>query len=173
WLESGVDDWLTSVNRAVVVSAGNGFEADCHAHDRVAHGAKSKLLHWLVHPFDPTSNVMEIWYNGSTMLDLWFTAPDGTVMGPVHLPAHQNIVLTSNGAVVGLVDHQTDLGNGDNRIDITLQPTSGDPPVITAAATASTAPPSALAPSGIWIVQLENVGAHEANGHAGIERDDG
>src|SRR5262249_52028061 len=70
WLESGVDDWLTSVNRAVVVSAGNGFEADCHAHDRVAHGAKSKLLHWLVHPFDPTSNVMEIWYNGSTMLDL-------------------------------------------------------------------------------------------------------
>jgi len=163
-IETQIDQLLAKPDRAVVVSAGNGFEADCHAHGRVRLGARSKVLRWIVHPYDPTLNFMQIWYNHNATLDLWITTPDAQTLGPVSLGSHQNIVLTSNPSViVGWVDHQTDAGNNDKRIDITLRPTLDDPPL------AGIMP----APSGIWSIQLENVGAqHEATFHAWIERDD-
>jgi subtilisin family serine protease len=163
-IETQIDQLLAKPDRAVVVSAGNGFEADCHAHGRVRLGDRSKVLRWIVHPYDPTLNFMQIWYNHNATLDLWITTPDGQTLGPVPLGSHKNIVLTSNASViVGWVDHQTDVGNNDKRIDITLRPTLDDPPL------AGIMP----APSGIWSIQLENVGAqHEATFHAWIERDD-
>lgn len=162
-VEAGIDDLLALPDRAVVVSAGNGFEADCHAHDTVKPGHSSTPLHWVVHPFDPTLNFMQIWYNGTAKLELSLTSPGGEVLGPVKLGAHLNIVVAGSADVVGLIDHQTNVSNNDNRIEITLNPTMDDPTIATAVP----------APSGIWTVQLKNVGtAHEANVHAWIERDD-
>ena len=165
-LEIHIDSLLAAPDRAVVVSAGNGLEADCHAQGRIRHGARSKALRWIVRGFDPTLNFMQIWYNQDASLDLWLTTPDGQTLQPVHLGTHQNIVLTSNaGVIVGWVDHQTDPLNNDKFIDITLRPTLADDPPL---------PGVAPAPPGIWLVQLENVGAqHEATFHAWIERDDG
>ena len=149
--------------RTAEVFAGNGFEADCHAHDTVKPGHSSKPLHWVVHPFDPTLNFMQIWYNGAAKLELSLTTPGGEVLGPVKLGAHANIAVAGSTDVVGLIDHQTNVGNNDNRIEITLNPTMDEPTIATAVP----------APSGIWTVQLKNVGtAHEANVHAWIERDD-
>src|SRR5262249_26535463 len=109
-LEAGIDNLLALPDRAVVVSAGNGFEADCHAHDTVKPTKKSKPLRWVLHPFDPTQNFMQIWYNGNTSLDLYLTAPSGQVLGPVHLGDHLDIALGTgaNPPIVGWIDHQTD-----------------------------------------------------------------
>jgi subtilisin family serine protease len=171
-IETAIDNWLAMTpGRAVVVSAGNGFEADCHAHDEVNPGANSKLLHWIVHPFDPTLNFMQIWYNGNATLKLWLTTPGGQKLGPVQLGDHLDIALIGGGPVVGWIDHQTEAGNGDKHIDINLRPTYDDPLF-----PPGSLPPSgakvAPAPSGIWTVQLENSGNHRANVHAWIERDD-
>jgi subtilisin family serine protease len=86
-----------------------------------------------------------------------------------------------NPPIIGLIDHQTDPGNNDNHIDIALRPTldedsglaSTAPSGNIALAPQSVSPPVVPAPSGIWIVQVENVGTHEANLHAWIEQDDG
>jgi subtilisin family serine protease len=165
-LETHLDYLLAKPDRAVVVSAGNGFEADCHARGRIRPSASSKVLRWILRPFDPTLNFLEIWYNQSATVDLWITTPDGQTLLPVHLGStHQYLVLASNpGVIVGLVDHQKDARNNDNHIAIWLWPTLLDDPLV-----AGVAP----APSGVWSIQLENVGTqHEATFHAWIERDD-
>jgi subtilisin family serine protease len=161
-LELAMDQELSQPNRAVVVAAGNGFEADIHAHARIRPGAKSQPRRWIVRPEDPTLNFMEIWYNGNTQLDLRITPPGAaTALGPVHLGAPRfNITRTSDKRIIGWIDHLTDSVNNDNFIAITLRPTLDD--------SATLAP----APSGIWAIELENVGQHEASYHAWIERDD-
>ena len=137
-IETQIDQLLAKPDRAVVVSAGNGFEADCHAHGRVRLGDRSKVLRWIVHPYDPTLNFMQIWYNHNATLDLWITTPDGQTLLPVHLGStHQYLVLASNpGVIVGLVDHQTDAGNNDNHIAIWLWPTLLDDPLVAGVARA-------------------------------------
>lgn len=171
-IETGIDNWLAgTTGRAVVLSAGNGFEAFCHAHDEVNAGATSKPLRWIVHPFDPTLNLMQIWYSGNATLDLWITTPDRQRLGPVHVGDHYDIKAKSTGVVVGWVDHQTAIGNGDKRIDINLRPTYDDPlfpPTNVPPANVAFAP----APPGVWAVELENTGNHKASVHAWIERDD-
>ena len=164
-VETHIDHLLAKPDRAVVVSAGNGFEADCHAHGKVKPGTTSTKLRWIVHAYDPTLNFMQIWYNRDASLDLLITAPDGQMLPAVSLGTHQDIVLGSNPSVsVGWIDHQTDAGNNDSRIDITLRPTLADNPPLVGVAPA---------PWGVWNIELKNVGApHDAVFHAWIERDD-
>ena len=59
----------------VVVSAGNGFEQDTHAGGILFPGQRATLP-WIVKPEDPTSNDVEIWYNGDAALEVALTAPD-------------------------------------------------------------------------------------------------
>jgi len=173
-IEIAMDKCLAKPGRAVVVSAGNGFEANCHAHFEVNAGARSQPQHWILQAFDPTLNFMQIWYPGNATLDLWITTPSGLKLGPVSLGDHKNLILPSAngpGLVAGWVDHQIDTQNGDKHIDITLRPTYDDPlfpPTALPSSGGSVAP----APSGVWIIELQNTGNHKANVHAWIERDD-
>jgi subtilisin family serine protease len=182
-IEIAMDKYLRKHRRAVVVSAGNGFEANCHARFDVDPGT-FKTRHWMIHPFDPTLNFMQIWYNGDAKLEFRITTPDGLTLGPVLLGQHMDLVLPSAngpGLVVGWVDHQIDTQNRDKHIDITLRPTYDDPlfpltappPPNDLAALAIAGDSVAPAPSGVWVIELRNnAGDPEAYVHAWIERDD-
>ena len=174
-LESGIDQMLAMSARSVVVAAGNGFEADCHAQGIIQPGQSSKSLHWVIRPEDPTSNYLEIWYNGDTNLELRLTPPGGApALGPVALNARFDIKRSSDQQVIGAIDHTRSLGNNDHKIVIILSPTAENAAAINAAPGVQAGiplPPSAAAPSGIWKIDLKNTGARSAEFHAWIERD--
>jgi subtilisin family serine protease len=169
--EMMIDELLgTTKNRAVVVAAGNGFEADCHAHGDVQAGTKKKLR-WIVRPEDPSPNDLEIWYSDQDQLDLYLNSPDGAIaLGPIKLGTVVPIV-RADGKVIGTIDHAPDAGkilHGPNAgkgaicIAISLRPTTED------SAVGNTAP----APSGEWSVGLDNPATGRVEFHAWIERDD-
>lgn len=174
-LESGMDEMLALSDRSIVVAAGNGFEADCHAQGSIRPGKKSTTLQWVIRPEDPTSNYLEIWYNGNTTLELNLTPPDGAAtLGPVALHALYDIRRPSDQKVIGAIDHTRSLGNNDNRIVIILSSTLENAVAINAAPGTRAGiplPPSAPAPSGIWKIDLTNTGTKRAEFHAWIERD--
>jgi len=162
--EMAIDELLTVTNRAVVVSAGNAFEADCHAMGSIKKAAKHRL-HWVLNPFDTTRNDLEIWYDGAAALELMLEMPDGSqTFGPFPFCPRTDLQRKSDGAIIGSVEHvQNDPTNGDNSILIALGPTMAD----------STAPkPLASVASGTWIVRLRNIGTVAAEFHGWIQRDD-
>ncbi len=160
-VEAAIDAALTQPNRAVVVAAGNGFEADCHAHGLLAHQHDTLTRRWVLKPQDPTPNDLEIWYNGDARLELRLTAPDGTTAGPVALGAKpQKIKIGSK--TVGRIRHKTTTaGDRPNLITIKLNQTTPEEPGMS----------SHPAPSGIWEIRLENTGLVAAKIDAWIERD--
>jgi subtilisin family serine protease len=169
-LEAGIDQLLAMSERSVVVAAGNGFEADCHANGTIRPGQSSAPLNWVIRPEDPTSNYVEIWYNGDTNLELRLTPPDGgSTLGPVALHARFDIKRSSDQQIIGAIDHTRSPGNNDQKIAIILSPTAEN------AAPGPQAgimlPPSATAPSGVWTIDLKNTGSKRAEFHAWIERD--
>lgn len=165
-VEAGIDQLLTQPDRTVVVAAGNGFEADCHASGTVkANASSQKPLKWVIRPEDPTTNYLEIWYNGDASLELVLTPPKpAPALPPVKLGA-QCFIQSPDGKIVGIIDHNKDQGNGDILIKILLTNTVGEerPPLV----------PINLgpAPSGIWTIELKNTSAKDAEFHAWIERD--
>ncbi len=156
-----IDNLLLGDDRAVVVAAGNGFEADCHA-EGVVHAKRKKKLRWIVRPEDPSPNDLEIWYSKNDKLDLYFTSPDGQIaLGPISSKTVMPI-LRGDGKVIGKIDHGPDAGNGDFKIAIKLRATTAD------AENATLAP----APSGEWLIELDNPAPGKVAFHAWIERDD-
>lgn len=150
----------TKPNRAVVVAAGNGFEADCHACGTLPDKRKrSRTLGWVVKPEDPTENILEVWYNTDADLELTLTTPAGQKLGPATLGTGPQFLI-SNGRLLGTLDHQQAVSPGLNRIKIILNPTGslGSP---------SSTP---LAPSGTWQVRLK-VAKGKLQYDAWIERD--
>jgi subtilisin family serine protease len=154
---------MLAPNRAVVVAAGNGFEAKCHANGRVLKGAP-ETLGWVVKPEDPTGNELDLWYNGDATLAVSLRAPDGvTVYGPFPLGTqHEPLMQPGSKIIIGWVDHTYQPENQDKEVFIVLRPTV-DP-----GAGTSIGP----APSGTWSVVLENTGTTPAQFHAWIQRDD-
>lgn len=146
-------------NRAIVVSAGNGFDADCHADETIALGAKVDLA-WLLPAEDPTANTLELWYDGAADVDIEVITPDGISLG-THKFGKFDLVLPGIG-IVGTLDHMNhDPRNDDNTALIALRPTLP-----------STSPAgSAAAPPGQWRVSLVNNGATAVRVHAWIVRD--
>jgi subtilisin family serine protease len=151
-VEAKIDLALASKrNRAVVVSAGNGFEADCHAAGTLPRrGNPSRTLKWIIKPEDPTDNMLEIWYSAGKQLQLSLTTPTGQTIGPsasLGLGAGPQLLISS-GLMLGTFDHQPAVAsNKMNRIEIRIHPTGsvGNP---------STTP---LAPAGVWQVHLDVV----------------
>jgi subtilisin family serine protease len=162
--ESAIDDLLAVDNRAVVVSAGNGFESDCHAMGRIKPHREKKLS-WMLRPFDTTGNDLEIWYNGDATLEIELVAPNGQIFGPFPFGPRQELKRGSDGALIGYLEHvHADPANGDNSITIALGATAEDvPPLATA---------FKLALAGTWHVRLDNVGTRAARFNAWIARDD-
>lgn len=161
-VESRIDEELQNApNRAVVVAAGNGFEADCHAGGSLLPGRRRNLS-WVVKPEDPTANILEVWYDAGAMLTLTLTTPAGTQLGPVALGAVAQDIKSTSGELLGTIDHQKAVTpSGLNRIRIMLHPTGSLP-------LGANTP---LAPSGTWQVRLLNVGTGRARWDAWIERD--
>ena len=165
-VEAAIDDYLTAKpNRAVVVSAGNGFEADCHTHAKLRPVTSTKPLtrDWIINPQDPSQNELEIWYNSTTTLSVTLQAPDGSLYGPFK-PNPMKVVLArpNNGLIIGNVVHDV-AGTDDYLVLISLRPTFDVAP-----------PPigSASAPAGTWKLSLENEGAKTAHVYCWIRRDD-
>jgi subtilisin family serine protease len=161
--ESAIDSMLTTNNRAVVVSAGNGFEADCHACGTLRSG-QERSLGLIVKPVDPTYNDVEIWYDGAATLTVSLTEPDtGNVYGPYPLGANVDILQPIDNRIIGHVGHSQPIGgSGDSTVLIALRPTSDEFNNVDFAA----------ARSGVWSVTLKNSGAVTANFDAWIKRDD-
>ena len=185
-LASGIDAQLQATpGRAVVVSAGNGFEADCHAKGTLLAGEFQERV-WLLRPEDPTSNQVEIWYEGAAQLELLLKPPGRAALHPaVGLNQWKVIKRTSDDQVIGWIAHEhvAGAGAGSNVIRINLGCTSGEdgsPPKFAGPGNSqqgvSAPPPSppltAPVASGAWTLRLRNSGKRTANFHAWIERDD-
>jgi subtilisin family serine protease len=163
-LELGIDTLLTLPDRAVVIAAGNGFEADCHASAEVKSHKTSKPYRWIVLPEDPTPNDLEIWYDGSSALEVRVTSPGQTTvpLGWIALGKSGLIRRKSDNKIVGRIEHAVNLLNDDNQITVRLRatdPTAEDPF-------------NAPSASGIWKVELRNRTASDVTFHAWISRDD-
>jgi subtilisin family serine protease len=164
--EKEIDQLLALENRAVVVSGGNGFEADCHAMGKLGPRRRKRELRWNLKPRDTTVNALEIWYTGSGELEISLRLPDGESLGPFAFCAKTDLKRVT-GEVVGSIEHfQHDPDNGDNSVLIALGPTAPG----TSLAATTNAP--ALAPSGDWIVTLRNRDNANVEYHAWIQRDD-
>ncbi len=158
--EVTLDALLAIKNRAIVVSAGNGFDDDCHADVTVLPGQPLELA-FEIPPADPTPNDVEIWYDGGAVVEVTIVAPDGLSHGPFGFGMHP--LVRPDGRTVGRIDHtHKDTRNGDNVALIALRPTES------ALATATAAP----APAGTWKLLLTNPGNAAVRVHAWIARDD-
>jgi len=168
-IEKALDALLTQPNRAVVLAAGNGFEADCHAAKTVPQNDK-KSLRWIVKPEDPTGNDLEIWYDDNSTLSVRLRPPTGTVDPAGWVQLGQALTsIRRNGKIIGYIEHlPSDTGNHANRILISLNATERTAtPELT-----ELAPVTAPAPAGMWHVDLKHVSGSGAHVHAWIWRDD-
>jgi subtilisin family serine protease len=164
-------------DRAVVVSAGNGFQADCHARQGVDRLAAARPLHWNLWPEDPTANQLEIWYEAHDQLEVTVTPPRAaTPLPPVALGRPQVLKRASDGKAIGWIENMpTNTGAHPNVIRIQLNRTEGEQVSATTQVPRQgrkTPPLTAPAPSGTWTVQVRNTGAGAATFHAWIARDD-
>ena len=170
--EVGFDDLLKVPDRAIVISAGNGFAAQCHASGTVGSGPSAKL-EWRIPSCDESDNSMEVWYTGPADVALYVTPPGGTRQGPVVAGKLRYNLADAKGNAVGYVDHvANDPRNGDHQIAIALNATwDGTTPL--APARPGGAPTFTPAPPGAWIVELEKAKHGRVNRfHAWIERDE-
>jgi subtilisin family serine protease len=186
---AGIEQLLQGqTDRAVVVSAGNGFEADCHAREVVQPGPNPHQLHWNLRPEDPTANHLEIWYPGNARLELSITPPGALSALNPRVPLGKNRIVKRRigGGIAGWIYHAgPDPGSGLNVIHIYLNSTVGEddprlkmggaaPPQTQALGQAPPALPALTAPvpSGTWRLELWNPGTAPVTFDAWIARDD-
>ncbi len=147
--ERGFDFLLTErPGRAIVISAGNSNQRRSHAAGSLAPN-QTRVLRWEIFTSDRTPNELEIWYNGSGRLEATLIAPNNQRVGTARVGETKNINL-QNQLFAQIFNRAADPLNGDNQIDIFLRPGI----------------------SGIWGIELRNVGQTPVNFHAWIERDD-
>lgn len=168
-LEKALDELLIEPDRVIVMAAGNGFEARCHALKTIASGGGIENLRWIVNPEDPTANDLDAWYEVENEdEEVWVRLqspepdidPDGWIrVGQSRTP----ITLKSNNKFIGYLEHlPSDTENGARRVVISLNATDKEAEV----------GQLARAPSGTWIVSFNNQSNADVQLHAWIWRDD-
>lgn len=149
----------------VVLPAGNSHLSRCHA--QVSLGEDEvKLLRWRVQPDDQTPSFLEIWMpcrtggGGESRLELTVTSPTGYSLSiDETLGAYQDWVTAAG--THAEVSYSLPVPNGRGVFLVALKPTT------------DLNPANALAPSGIWKVELKNRGLSGSDiVHAWIQRDD-
>lgn len=180
-LPAGIDALLKgTTDRAVVVSAGNGFEADCHAQKLIEPGAKVTTA-WNLAPEDATSSQLEIWYDEGARLEMSITPPGASVPLTPAVKLGESKIIKRDGCVTGWAYHfPTGAGNRPNVIRLQLNATVGEAGSDVTENDGPLGPPqpppmpplTAPAPSGTWAIELRNIGDSETTFHAWIERDD-
>ena len=180
-LAKGIDDLLAIDGRAVVVSAGNGFEADCHMQGTVAADGNLVPLKWLLSPEDPTTNQLEIWYDPPGRLEMVLMPPGANAgLHPAVGPGEWKVIRRQgDNGVVGWIAHHIGQNGGSNVIRIDLNATEGETTDSLKGqpgnAQQGIPPPPAFAapaPSGRWLVGVRNKGGPPVAFHAWIARDD-
>lgn len=157
-IEVGLDEFLQRPNRAIVISAGNGGDQDCHAARTIAAG-DSATLRWQIKPGDKTANFVEIWYRGDATLSVDLVRDGGSGPDEAVPPGRKRLVL-ANGQPAGAIIHRVDDrgSNGQNQVLIGVDPRFGS----------ATEP---LDVSGTWVILITNTGRAPVSCHAWIERD--
>jgi hypothetical protein len=153
-----------SVPTHVVLPSGNHRLAQGHAELDVDAGTLVSL-HWRVLPDDLTESHAEVWLpavSGSSLLRLRLHAPDGSVTSTWldgSVPGWQWPAAPA--APIALVSRVVDPGNSQVCFRLHLAPTA-DPDGLLA-----------LAPAGVWKVEIDNPGTAPVKCiHAWIQRDD-
>ncbi len=162
--EYAMDQLLVEADRSIVVSAGNGFEADCHVSGTVPAN-KTVSQDWWIKAEDPTPNDLELWYDNTRQIEVSLVAPEGTTLGPYKIGTSQPIV--RGGTTIGYIDHNVNL-NGDCCALIWMFETGAPLPGLPPPPTTGAGP----APAGKWILKIRNTGGRPINYHAWIQRDD-
>ena len=164
--EKAIDELLEVRDRAVVVAAGNGFAANCHAMGTLQPGQEAKLR-WVLKPADATVNDLEIWYTGGATLAVTLSTPEGDAFGPFGFTGTTDLVRPKDGLKLGSIEHvQHDPTNGDNSVTIALRATAS------VASQVASLVPIPTPPAGTWIVALRNDGNQAAEFHGWVQRDD-
>ena len=173
----GIDSLLAVDGRAAVVSAGNGFQAGCHARRVLPPGGHCDLR-WLVASEDPTPNAMEIWYDPPGRLEVFLVPPGAAnaLQPGLTSPAWKEIRRVDDGKVVGWAQHGP-MPNGATLVRIDLDATQSEdgspaPAGWTLADQVGVVTQTSPAPSGCWRVIVRNVGDGPCEFHAWIARDD-
>lgn len=166
-LERAIDDFLEQHRnfKAVVLPAGNGYEAMTHAQVALDAGGPGCSLQLKVQPNDPTDTFVEVWYqdaDGLQGVDVELCQPGASATSGAVAPgaAHECM---ANGAVVAAVIHaRTPPGGGGGKRMALLA----------IAPTVRTGAGRGIAPHGVWTLRLRNRGSRPMTVDAWIERDD-
>jgi len=135
---------------AVVMSAGNYYEAGLHSSGRLSTGETADLR-WVVTPRNDEIAEMEVWYPGEDTYVVELIDPRGQTVARVGL-GEDRIVREGGEVVATLYHRRRDPNNGDNQCDLFLWP-------------------SALI--GTWVTRLRAVEGRSGRPYnAWIERDD-
>jgi subtilisin family serine protease len=135
--------------RAIVMSAGNYFEADLHSSGCLATG-KHVDLRWRVTPRNDETAEMEVWYFGSDTFSVELLDPTGRSLGRARL-GQDRVIRDADRILATMYHRRRDPNNGDNQINIFLW---------------------ADAMIGTWVTRLHGDEVSNGHYHAWIERDD-
>ena len=152
---------------AIVLPAGNSFEADAHAELSLSARQPSKHLLWQVQSDNPTDAFLEIWYPRSSAGQVVvFVTPPGGPRESIPIDRVTALRRSPGGEPIAAVIHRrhASAGTDDALVLVALAPTR------------TRDDRRAVAPAGIWTVEVGLVApasvAKAVRLHAWIERDD-
>lgn len=148
-------------NFALVIPAGNAFEADCRAVVKVPPGEK-KSLKWHIRRDDPTDTFMELWYDKTPEIDIELLTPRNVAEPLIAAPNSAKVLRDASGRVQGAVVHLSD-GGSPGRSRAVIMTTPADTQHRDIGST----------PAGTWEVIIHNKSkSAAAQVDAWMERDD-
>lgn len=113
-VEQGFDELLRSSGRAIVISAGNTWTQGGHARGVIRHD-QPRVLRWMIEEGDDTDNRMEIWYGGTTRLEVNLITPEGEELKPIAL-GETSRIFRQQTEVARVFHRHQDPNNNDNQI---------------------------------------------------------
>jgi subtilisin family serine protease len=150
-VEQGIDTLLRErQGRAVVIAAGNSRLDNHHITRQLQPGQPTQLL-WEIPKSDKTNNMLDLWYKGTEVLEIFLFTPLNERLGP--FPLKKTITIERQGQPAGRVYHRKkDPNNGDNQIVLQFGPRMEE---------------------GTWRIGLRPLGTQPVGIHAWIEIDPG
>jgi subtilisin family serine protease len=119
-LERGIDNLLGGPGRAMVKSAGNEGNLNCHASGTVLPGAaNTPSFNMPANRVTPVT--IDVWYGAADRFAFSVTPPGGVASAVVN-PANTTTINLPNGNRLFVDSDLNDPGNGDNRIFIVIEP---------------------------------------------------
>ncbi|HEV2778158.1 MAG TPA: S8 family serine peptidase [Actinophytocola sp.] len=144
----GIDALVTETpGRAVVLSAGNYYDANLHTAGRV-HTGQSIELPWLLPERRRGIAEIEVWYPGVDTMSAELAGPDGTLVARLGL-GQDRVIRDGDRVLAALFHRRRDPNNGDNMINILLRPGAA---------------------GGQWTVRMRAESIRDGAWHAWIER---